>query len=59
MNNNTNLSSSFNKLIANYFPKYKGVTIERVPDGFMVFGRKYPSWEKATKLINNSIIHHE
>lgn len=54
MNNNINLSASFNKLIANCFSKYKGVTIEKAPDGFIVFGRKYSTWEEAAGEVDRA-----
>lgn len=54
MTNNIDLATSFEKLMAETFPKYKGKTIEKLPTGFMVFSRYYATWEEATGEVDRA-----
>lgn len=50
----SNLGESFQKLMDHSFPRYKGKVIERLPEGFMVFSRKFNTWEEVTKAVDES-----
>ena len=47
-----NLTDSFSKLMHFAFPVYLNKRIERKKDGFEVFGVTHPTWEEATKAVD-------
>jgi hypothetical protein len=50
------LGAAFKSLMDWSFPKYRGKTIERLADGFLVFSKKFNTWEDATNAVDKSII---
>lgn len=52
MSNGFDMEASFQKLMHFTFPTYQGKRIEKVSGGYKVFDITHPTWEGATKAVD-------
>lgn len=53
---NNDIGEAYNRLMSLSFPRYRNKIIELNPEGYMVFSTQYPTWEEATKAVDEFYI---